>query len=113
MDKQENNTGMRMFAAADVSHLIVFKTINTVMVLLLKVSTGDLMVQPACACKCTQAACQDSTGMRLPHNATALQRPAPSTTIGTETSVLANAIQRNALNVLTGRNHGANAETYH
>jgi hypothetical protein len=51
--------------------------------------------------------------MRLPHNATALQRPAQSTTTGTETDVLANAIQRSALLILTGRNHGANAETYH
>jgi len=88
-------------------------TNNTETVKLLPMSTGDLMARPACAFKCTQAACQVSTGMRLPQNATALQRPAPSTTTGTETDVLANAIQRSALLILTGRNHGANAETYH
>ena len=76
-------------------------------------SNGDLILKPAFACKWIQAACQDSTGMRLTQNATAFQSPAQLTTTGTEPDVLANAIQRNALPVLTGRKNGANAETYH
>ena len=104
---------MKMFATADVSHLTVFKTKNMEMVKLLTVSTGGMLEMPACACKCTQTACQDSIGTRLTHNATALQRPAHSTITGMETTVAVNVIQMSALKVLTGRNHGANAETYH
>lgn len=102
-----------MFAAADVSHLTVLQTHNTETESLLRVSNGDLILKNAFACKSIEVACQDSTGMRLTHNATAFQRPAQLTTTGTEPGVLANAIQRIALSVLTGRKNGANAETYH
>lgn len=113
MESRENNTGMKMFAAADVSHLTVLQTHNTETESLLRVSNGDLILKNAFACKSIEVACQDSTGMRLTHNATAFQRPAQLTTTGTEPDVLANAIQRIALSVLTGRKNGANAETYH
>jgi hypothetical protein len=113
MELPENNTGMKMFANADVSQSTVSSTNSTVMALLIPMSTGDSMAQDAFAFINTKTACQDSAGMKLQQFATALQSPAQLTTTGTETSALANAIQRNVLKVLTGRNHGANAETYH
>jgi len=113
METKDSNTGMRMFANADVKQLFA-KQMMLMVVLLVRMltSTGDLMANHAGACNKAKTALQVMTGMRLLVHATAIQKLAQITTTGMETNVLANAIQRLAFLILTGRKLGASAEMY-
>lgn len=65
MEPKDSNTGMRMFANADVKQLLATQTMLMVVLMVrILTSTGDLMAKHAFACNKNKTALQVLTGMR-------------------------------------------------